>query len=217
MFPFRRCAAFAFLALMLAAAQNPSAPEKRIAVTVDAAKTAAPVSPYLYGQFIEHIADTVNRSVWAEMIDDRKFYYAMDSKTAAPAASRGRRPTRGVPSDRMNPSSMDSEHAYTGEHSPLIKLDGAAPRGVAQAGVVLKKGRAYSGRVVLAGDAGANVTVSLVWGSGPNDRQTVPIKGLKSDVRQIPAELHRRRRDATDGRIEIAGTGRAPSTSARSR
>jgi alpha-L-arabinofuranosidase len=41
-------------------AQNGAAPEKRIAVTVDAGKTRAPISPYLYGQFIEHIGDLVN-------------------------------------------------------------------------------------------------------------------------------------------------------------
>ena len=62
---------------------------------------------------------------------------------------------------------MDSEHAYTGEHSPLVKLEGAAPRGIAQAGIVLRNGRAYSGRVVLAGDTGANVTVSPRLGPGP--------------------------------------------------
>jgi len=66
----------------------------------------------LYGQFIEHIGDIVIRSVWAEMVDDRKFYYTVDSKTAA-------------------------------------------PRGIAQAGIVLRKGQAYTGRVVPAGDAGA--------------------------------------------------------------
>lgn len=27
---------------------------------------------HIYGQFIEHIGDLVNRSIWAEMIDDRK-------------------------------------------------------------------------------------------------------------------------------------------------
>ena len=102
---------------------------------------------------------------------------------------------------------MDSGHPYTGEHSPLIKLDGTAPHGVAQAGVVLKKGRAYSGRVVLAGDAGANVTVSLVWGSGPKDRQTVPIKGLKSAYSKFPLSFTAGD-DATDGRIEISGAGR---------
>ncbi len=208
MFNFRICCLFAGLALLapLAAAQEPGASPKRITATIDAAKTSAPVSPYVYGQFIEHIADTVNRSVWAEMVDDRKFYYPIDSKTAAPAAARGRQPNPWRPIGPDESVVMDSEHAYTGEHSPLIKLDGTAPRGVAQAGVVLKKGRAYSGRVVLAGDAGANVTVSLVWGPGPNDRQTVAIKDLNSAYSKFPLSFTGGA-DATDGRIEIAGTG----------
>ena len=101
MFTFRNRYVFPCLALILAAgavAQTPGAAEKRIAVTVDAAKTGAPISPYLYGQFIEHIGDTVNRSLWAEMIDDRKFYYTIDSKTPAPRAlARAARQLAGAP------------------------------------------------------------------------------------------------------------------------
>jgi alpha-N-arabinofuranosidase len=190
-----------------ACAQTSGAPEKRIAVTVDAAKTASPVSPYLYGQFIEHIGDTVNRSLWAEMIDDRKFYYTVDSKTAAPPPSRGRRANPWRPIGPDESVMMDRDHAYTGEHSPLIKLDGAAPRGIAQAGVVLRKGRAYTGRVVLAGDAGADVTVSLVWGSGPSDRQTIPIKGLQSAYAKFPLKFTALA-ETDNGRIEIAGQGK---------
>jgi alpha-N-arabinofuranosidase len=206
MFTFRQCFALPFLGLTLAVAQNPSAPERRISATVDAAKMGAPASPYLYGQFIEHIADTVNRSVWAEMIDDRKFYYTIDSRTPAPPASRGRQPNGWRPIGSDESVTMDREHAYTGEHSPLIKLDGAAPRGVAQAGIMLHKGRAYSGRIVLAGDAGANVSVGLVWGSGPNDRETVPIKGLQASYAKFPLKFTTGA-ETDNARIEIAGTG----------
>ncbi len=208
MFKFKYCCVFAALALELtcALAQDPAASEKRITATIDAAKTSAPVSPYLYGQFIEHIADTVNRSVWAELIDDRKFYHKIDSTSAAPAASRGRQPNPWRPIGPDESVVMDTERAYTGEHSPLIKLDGTAPRGVAQAGVMLKQGRAYSGRVVLAGDRGANVSVSLVWGSGPNDRQTVAIKDLKTEYSKFPLSFTAGA-DATNGRLEITGSG----------
>jgi alpha-L-arabinofuranosidase len=196
------------LPLTFVVAQDAGTPGKRLSATIDATKTSAPVSPYLYGQFIEHIADTVNRSVWDEMLDDRKFYYPIDSKTPAPAASRGRQPNPWRPIGPDESVVMDAEHAYTGEHSPLIKLDGTEPRGIVQAGVVLKKGRAYSGRAVLAGDAGANVSVSLIWGSGPNERQTVPIKDLKSDYAKFPLSFTAGA-DAANGRIEIAGTGKS--------
>src|SRR6266487_4571702 len=71
-----------------------TAPEKYIAVTIDAGKTRDPISPYLYGQFIEHIGDLVNRSVWAEMLDDRKFYYPINSQAQAPTQPQGGGPAR---------------------------------------------------------------------------------------------------------------------------
>jgi len=197
-----------------ACAQTSGAPEKRIAVTVDATKTAPPISPYLYGGFIEHIADTVNRSLWAEMIDDRKFFNDINSKPVPQAPGRGGGGGgRGRTANLWRPIGpdasvmMDRQRAYTGEHSPLIQLDGATPRGIAQAGIVLRNGRAYSGRVVLAGDAGANVTVSLVWGSGPNDRQTIPIQGLRSDYAKFPLTFTALA-ETDNGRIEIAGAGK---------
>src|SRR5579872_1515311 len=196
-----------FLAFLLTASTGAQTSGSRIAVTIDAGETHAPISPYIYGQFIEHIGDLVNRSVWAEMIDDRKFYYPVDSKTPEPPPSRGRQPNRWRPIGPDESVVMDRDHAYTGEHSPLIHLDGGAPRGIAQAGIVLRKGRAYSGRIVLAGDAGANVTVSLVWGSGPDDRQTVPIKGLRPAYSKFPLKFTAGA-DTDKGRLEIAGTGK---------
>jgi len=41
---------------------------------IDASQTFAPINPNLYGMFIEHAGGLVYRGMWAEMIDDRKFY-----------------------------------------------------------------------------------------------------------------------------------------------
>ena len=46
-----------------------------ISAKVDVSQTAAPVSKYLFGSFIEHIGPLIYRSLWSEMIDDRKFYF----------------------------------------------------------------------------------------------------------------------------------------------
>jgi alpha-N-arabinofuranosidase len=46
-----------------------------IKVTIDGAQRAAPVTKYEYGMFIEPIGGLVARTLWAEMLDDRKFYY----------------------------------------------------------------------------------------------------------------------------------------------
>jgi alpha-N-arabinofuranosidase len=192
------------------AAQTGGAPGGRIAVTIDAGKIRAPVSPYLYGQFIEHIGDLVNRSVWAEMLDDRKFYYPINSQPPAPGPAqgpmRGRRPNRWQPIGPDSAVVMDRDHPYVGEHTPLIKLAGAGPRGVRQSGLVLRKSKAYAGRVVLAAEPGTAVTVSLVWGPGPAERQTVPIARLGATYAKFPFQFTAGG-DTDNGRIEIAATG----------
>ena len=58
---------------------GPAVPE-RLQVTTDTQATSAPVSKYLYGQFIEHIGGTMYSSLWAEMLDDRKFYFPITAK-----------------------------------------------------------------------------------------------------------------------------------------
>ncbi|MBV9744421.1 MAG: alpha-N-arabinofuranosidase, partial [Acidobacteriia bacterium] len=180
----------------------------------DASKTRTPISPYLYGQFIEHIGDLVNRSVWAEMLDDRKFYYAVTSENTdslAPTPSQGppgraRRQNRWRPIGPDSAVVMDRNHAYVGEHTPLITVTGAEARGIQQAGLVLRKSKSYSARVVLAGEPGARVSVSLVWGPGPGERQTVTVTGLRTTYAKFPMTFTAGG-DADDGRIEIAGSG----------
>jgi len=207
-----RCAVLLAAVLTASAgAQTGSTPQRRIVASVDGARTRDRISPYLYGQFIEHIGDLVNRSVWAEMLDDRKFYYSVNAQTPATppppqGPMRGRRPNRWRPIGPDSAVIMDRDHPYVGEHTPLIQLAGTDPRGIEQAGLALRKSRTYSGRVVLAGDPGVSATVSLVWGPSPSERQTVPVTGLQSTYGKFPFHFTAGG-DTGDGRIEIAATG----------
>ena len=138
-------------------AQNFSAPAKRISVSIDAGKTAPPISPYIYGQFIEHIGDLINRSLWAEMLDDRKFYNNINSKLSPPSPQRGGGGRGGRAAVQWRPIGpdesvvMDRKNPYVGEHTPLVQLAGDSARGIQQAGLALRKGKAYIGRAMLAG------------------------------------------------------------------
>jgi alpha-N-arabinofuranosidase len=93
----KRIAIFAGLVLSVggtvaAAAQQaePGVPE-RLKVRFDTQQTAAPISKYLYGGFIEHGGTLMYRSLWSEVLDDRKFYFPITSKdTAEPAETRNR-------------------------------------------------------------------------------------------------------------------------------
>ena len=57
------------------ALQKQSGSPEQLQATIDAQTTSPPISKYLYGQFIEHIRNTMYNSLWAEMLDDRKFYF----------------------------------------------------------------------------------------------------------------------------------------------
>src|SRR6478735_6294709 len=57
-----------------------TAASQPIAVNIDARQTAEPVSDYVFGMFIEHIGKTMYGPLWAEMLDDRKFYFPISSK-----------------------------------------------------------------------------------------------------------------------------------------
>jgi alpha-L-arabinofuranosidase len=206
--------ALMFVLAVPAVAQRPSTPlgaalskvEGPVAVAIDATRVGPPVSRLVFGGFME----PATTSVWAEMLADRKFFNLVTSKTdpAAPTGGFGRR----GPQRRWMPVGpdafvvMDKAHAYVGEWSPLVRLEGATSHGISQSGLALRAGRAYAGRVALAGTAGARVTVSLVWGPNPGDRQTVAVPALTASYVKVPLTFTAAA-DTTDGRLEIVGTG----------
>ncbi len=188
----------------------PAVPDK-LAVTIDTQKTAAPVSKYEYGMFIEHIGSLIYRSLWAEMLDDRKFYFPITSKEeAAPARQGGG--FRGMQLRKWRPVGpdevvvMDKDEPFVGDQSPRIELDAATPHGIRQSGLALVKGKKYTGRIYLRGTPGSQVKVSLIWGDGANDRQTISIGALTNEYKKFPLSFTAKA-DADDAALEITGTG----------
>jgi alpha-N-arabinofuranosidase len=188
----------------------PSAPEQ-LNVTIDTQQTAAPVSKYLYGAFIEHIGPLIYRSLWSELLDDRKFYFPISSKDAEqPPATSGRpfrmalHKWRPVGPDEV--ITMDTEQPFVGSQSPRIALDAATPHGVRQSGFTLVKGKQYTGRIYLRGSSGSKVKVTLIWGEGADDRQAVSFAALTNEYRKYPLSFTAKA-DTADGAIEITGTG----------
>jgi alpha-N-arabinofuranosidase len=182
---------------------------QQLAMTVDATKTGAPLSPYMYGYFTELLGNNEG-GFWSEMLGDRKFFYAVDSSKDLPGpAPRARR----RPVARWRPVGpdefvvMDRDHAFVGEHSPMIKLEAGTPHGIQQGELGLQKGNKYSGRIYLAAEPGANVKVSLIWGSGPGDRQTIELKSLHKEYAKFPLSFTAGA-DADDAHLEIVGTGK---------
>jgi alpha-N-arabinofuranosidase len=178
-----------------------------VTMTVDASKTGAPITRYMYGFFTELMANCYEGGMWSEMLGDRKFFYPVNSSKELAPPNRRAFVARWRPIGPDEFIVMDREHAYVGEHSPMVKLEAATPHGIQQAGMALRKGRKYSGRVILAAAPGAEVKVSLVWGAGPNDRQSIPIRSLRSGYAKFPLSFTAGG-DTDDARLEIVGTGK---------
>jgi alpha-N-arabinofuranosidase len=186
-----------------------SAQTQPIQATIDASETGAPISKYLYGQFLEHIGGIVNNNTWAEMLDDRKFYFPINSHPPAePSEPTWRRTVlrHWTPIGADEFVTMDTDRPYVGEHTPLVKLSSSEAHGIQQAGLAVRKGKSYTGRVVLAGAPGTTVKVSLIWGNAATDRQTVVISKVGSEYRKFPLTF-RAQSDSDDARLEIVGGG----------
>jgi len=164
---------------------------------IDATQTLAPISKYIYGQFIEHLGRCIYQGIWAEMLEDRKFFYAVGDKES-PWKAVGE--ARNV---RMNPVLP-----FVGVHVPEIRVKGTGEAGgIVQEKLAVIAGKDYVGRIVVSGDPGAApIQASLVWGGGENDRQAVRIAELTSDYRTAPLAF-RAGASSEDARLEIFSTG----------
>jgi alpha-L-arabinofuranosidase len=200
------------LALAAAAAQAQVPPPAPLVATIDGGRRSAPVSPYEYGMFIEPIGNLVARTLWAEMLDDRKFYFPVlpEAKDAPPPQTVEGRP--GISYRKWRPVgaddavTMDATSPFVGKQSARVVVNASEPRGLQQSGLGVAKGKHYSGYIWFRGDPTAKVQVALVLGGGPKGEQAVTLP--------IPAAAWRKAAfsftpssDSSAARLEIIGTG----------
>ena len=201
----------------LAAGAQTMAPSQPVIATIDASKTGPPISPYVYGQFLEHAGGLIYSGLWCEMLDDRKFYYAVMPKPAE-NLNAGQRGFGGFPGrrnvgpGRWNPIGpvdsvvMDTTNPFVGDHTPLIQLAGSDPRGIRQTGINFTQGVNYNGRIQLAGDSSAKVSVSIVWGTNADAvSQTAPLGKLGKAYKKFTFSFKAAKTGTAQ--FEITGTG----------
>lgn len=195
-----------------ALAAQQTTPPQPLAVTIDTTQTRESVSKYEYGMFIEHIGQLIYRSLWSEMLDDRKFYFPITPEEPQSATPAQDGPFRGMqlrkwhsigPADAVV---MDKDQPFVGDESPRITLDASTPHGIRQSGFALVKGKKYTGHLWLRGAPGAKVKVALVWGHDSGDRQSIAIPALHSTYSEFPFTFTAAS-DTENGALEITGTG----------
>ncbi|HOV32549.1 MAG TPA: alpha-L-arabinofuranosidase C-terminal domain-containing protein [Candidatus Hydrogenedens sp.] len=126
-------------------------------ITIDPTNKGTPINPFIYGQFIEHLGKCIYGGIWAEMLEDRKFFYLINTPDS---------PWKVYPSSL--PVFIDQIKPYTGWYSPYILANEKEQRGLVQDGLTIIAGKEYIGRVILkATHPDLAVTLSLRSGDTP--------------------------------------------------
>lgn len=178
------------------------------AIKIDASQTKEPISKYIYGQFIEHLGRCIYGGIWAEMLEDRKFYFPI---TVNYDPYRG---TRGVSKDSPfavvgaspwqitgapDSVTMVKEDSFVGEHTPLIQPDS----GIRQLDLGLVQNKQYVGYIYLKGQQqSTNVTVSLIWGDNPEAQDSTQLTASMSRYNKYPFQFTAGA-DTVKGKLEI--------------
>ncbi len=147
-------------------------------ITVELAKPGPVISPYLYGQFIEHLGRCIDGGIWAEMLHDRKFL--LDPGKSWEVVK---------PEGADFEAKPDPAGAYAGDHCMALWVrDAKGGRcGIRQGGLGVVKGKEYAGYAILANiGKPAPVEIHLAWGEGPGDGETVIIRNVGPRYRKYP-------------------------------
>lgn len=179
--------------------------ELKPTVTIDVTKTREPMPDLIYGQFIEHLGRSIYGGIWAEMLEDRKFYSAVGETRS----DRVNVPSPWRAAGGAGAVTMVKESTFVGEHTPQVDLgvDGTA-KGITQSALGVVAGKGYVGYVILAGDApAAPIEVSLSWGNGATERQIIRIAAITKDYKKYPLK-YTAGASTDNAAFEIVGRGK---------
>jgi alpha-N-arabinofuranosidase len=147
-------------------------------VTVDLGTEIGGMSPYIYGQFIEHVGRCIYGGIWAEMLKERKFYNLVGSRYS---------PWKRLGGEVGWSLTMDVKRPYVNNWSVKISVTDRAcndVHGVIQGGLGVVEGAEYVGHVVAAGNGKLEAT--LAWPDGASGYQTVIIDNIGADFAAVP-------------------------------
>lgn len=157
---------------LAASGANPS--PGPLQVEIDTGATGEPINPFIYGQFIEHLGRCIYGGIWAEMLEDRKFYFPITAEYAPyrsledsdfPVVGASPWQIIGEPSG----VTMATGDVFVGSHAPRLR-SGA---GIRQLDLGVVAGKGYEGYVWAKPlDGRAELEITLVWGNGAGDRET---------------------------------------------
>ena len=181
----------------------PSAAETTVKIDVE--QSVKQISPYIYGQFIEHLGRCINGGgIWAEMLEDRKFFYPVGDKES---------PWKSIYDCRMR---MVKDGAFVGEHAAeSYTTDEDEPRwlGVRQLEFAVRKGKTYPGYAwVKASEGIEKVEVHFHWNpANHNDHDAFKMPVKAGEYYKIEFEF-KPTADSDNVELEVAAFGKGTFT-----
>ncbi len=159
-------------------------------ITIDATEPKDPINPFVYAQFIEHLGRCIYGGIWAEMLEDRKFYFPItDEYNPYRSLQDSKFPVVGAsPWEVVGPAgsvAMVAENPFVGEHTPQV----AAASGIRQNDLGFIRGKIYNGYIWVRApksDATIKVSLSVV---GNDDPPAVVFKVRRTDLQRIDFSL----------------------------
>ena len=137
---------------------------KKGSITIDVKDVLGRISPYIYGYFIENLANIVYGGIWAEILRNRKFGVPDFNNDGLSD------PWEPIGKDEYIEYFHDPEVFYSGEYSQkmVIKSSDGKERGIAQSRISVIKGRKYTAYLYLKqNDFNGTVTIAL----GKNEKK----------------------------------------------
>src|SRR6476646_6688683 len=108
-------------------AAEPAGSDQTVAprLTIDAGKVGPAMSENIYSQFIEHLGRCIYGGLWAEMLEDRKFYFPITADYAPyKSLTDSAYPVVGASPWQITGTvggvSMVTKDAFVGDHSPRL-------------------------------------------------------------------------------------------------
>jgi alpha-N-arabinofuranosidase len=122
-------------------------------ISIDISNKSEPMPVYIYGQFIEHLGRCIYGGIWAEMIEDRKFWYDPGTRESAWRINGER-----------SLFSMDLNHPFTGSHTPVIACENDKKAILSQENLGLRENLDYEGYIILKATNNIDkAVVTLKW------------------------------------------------------
>ncbi|MBN1766501.1 MAG: hypothetical protein JW860_14700, partial [Sedimentisphaerales bacterium] len=187
--------------------------ETKTHITINAGSTNVSISPFIYGQFIEHLGRCIYGGIWAEMLEDRKFYYPVTADynpwhTFEPPNNRWS--GEGVPYIILGASpwqiigsgdsvKMVKEDSFVGDQTPLV----ATGSGIRQRDLGLIKDKKYTGYIWFKpAEKTTTVRVTLRWGEGSENADAIDFVNDSDSYQQFSFKF-KAGTDTDQGILEI--------------